>query len=243
MVDLGCWPGGWLQVASERVGESGRVVGVDLTPLDPPLQLANVIAIAGDFSEARVLEEILAALGGPAQVLLCDAAPRLTGVRDADRAREEALLEAVEAALPRLLRPGGDLLCKLLDGPEADAIARRLGALVPRVAHAPSRGHAQGQRRALLAGAGPLEPRKLGAQRAAGERSSRKDPDRHGDRPFTILGVQQIAVGAPDKRALRRLWVDLLGLRGRGQLPQRARERRRGHRRRGRGARSRSRST
>jgi 23S rRNA (uridine2552-2'-O)-methyltransferase len=127
VVDLGCWPGGWLQVAAERVGPSGRVVGVDLAPIDPPLQLANVIAIAGDFSEARVLEEVLAALGGPAQLLLSDAAPKLTGVRDADRAREEALLEAVAAALPRLLAPGGDLFCKLLDSPEADAIVRRIG--------------------------------------------------------------------------------------------------------------------
>jgi 23S rRNA (uridine2552-2'-O)-methyltransferase len=127
VVDLGCWPGGWLQVASERVGPQGRVVGVDLAPIDPPLVLANVFAITGDFSEARVIEEILAALGGPAQLLLSDAAPKLTGLRDADRAREEALLEAVAAALPRLLRPGGDLFCKLLDSPEADALARRIG--------------------------------------------------------------------------------------------------------------------
>jgi len=128
VADLGCWPGGWLQVAAERVGPTGRVVGVDLAAMEPPLGIANAIAIQGDFAEPRVLQAVLDALGGPADVLLSDAAPKLTGVRATDRAREEALLEAVRAALPILLRPGGDLLCKLLDSPEADAIGRRLGA-------------------------------------------------------------------------------------------------------------------
>jgi 23S rRNA (uridine2552-2'-O)-methyltransferase len=129
VVDLGCWPGGWLQIASERVGPTGRVVGVDLAAIDPPLDNANVIAMTGDIREPAVLQAILGALGGrPADLLLSDAAPKLTGIRDADRAREESLLEAVAAALPILLRPGGDLLCKLLDSPEAEAIARRLSA-------------------------------------------------------------------------------------------------------------------
>jgi 23S rRNA (uridine2552-2'-O)-methyltransferase len=128
VADLGCWPGGWLQVAAERVGPTGRVVGVDLATIEPPLENANVVALVGDIAQDSVLAEVLAALGGPADVLLCDAAPKLTGIRDADRAREEALLEAVAAALPRLLRPGGDLLCKLLDSPEAESVGRRIGA-------------------------------------------------------------------------------------------------------------------
>jgi len=128
VVDLGCWPGGWLQVAIERVGPTGRVVGVDLAAIDPPLDNANVIAMTGDFADPAILQAILDALGRPADVLLSDAAPKLTGIRDADRAHEEALLEAVAAALPILLRKGGTLLCKLLDGPEAEAIARRLSA-------------------------------------------------------------------------------------------------------------------
>ncbi len=128
MVDLGCWPGGWLQVAAEAVGPAGRVVGVDLAAIEPPLDLANVFAITGDFSEPRVLEQVLTQLGGPAQVLLSDAAPKLSGVRASDRAREEALLEAIEAALPRLLLPGGALLVKLLDCPEAAGFAKRVRA-------------------------------------------------------------------------------------------------------------------
>jgi 23S rRNA (uridine2552-2'-O)-methyltransferase len=128
VVDLGCWPGGWLQVAAEAVGPAGRVVGVDLAALGAPLDLANVFAFQGDFAEARVLEEILERLGGAADVVLSDAAPKLTGVRATDRAREEALLEAIEAALPRLLAPGGALLVKLLDCPESAGFVKRVRA-------------------------------------------------------------------------------------------------------------------
>jgi 23S rRNA (uridine2552-2'-O)-methyltransferase len=129
VVDLGCWPGGWLQVAANVVGPGGRVVGVDKAALDPPLDLANVFAIQGDLEEPAVAKAILEALGGePADVLLCDAAPKLTGIRDTDRANEERLLEAVEALIPQLLRPGGAMILKLLEGPEAAAIDKRLRA-------------------------------------------------------------------------------------------------------------------
>ena len=126
VVDIGCWPGGWLQVASAAVGPTGRVVGIDLAAIDPPLDNENVIALLGDIAEAGVEEEILAALGGSADVLLSDAAPKLTGVRAVDRAREEALLVTVESRVPALLRPGGVLLLKILEGPEAGAVDRRL---------------------------------------------------------------------------------------------------------------------
>ena len=126
VLDLGSWPGGWLQVASRAVGPSGRVVGVDLVAIEPALENANVITLCADFAQPAVAQHLLETLGGPADVLLSDAAPKLTGVRATDRAREEALLEAVEALLPVLLRAGGDLLVKLLESPEAQAIGRRI---------------------------------------------------------------------------------------------------------------------
>ncbi len=112
-------------MAARLVGPEGRVVGVDVAELEP-LSLANVFAIRADLTQPGVEKEIIEALGGPADVLLCDAAPKLTGVRATDRAREEALLEAVERLVPELLAPGGDLVLKLLDGPEAQAVAARL---------------------------------------------------------------------------------------------------------------------
>ena len=126
-MDLGCWPGGWLQVASQSVGPGGRIVGVDNAPIDPPLELANVVAISADLLEPVVAQWILEALGGQAQVLLSDAAPKLTGIRATDRAREEELLGSVAGLVPALLAPGGDLLLKLFDSPEADAAAKAIG--------------------------------------------------------------------------------------------------------------------
>ena len=63
------------------------------------------------------------------------------------------------------------------------------------------------------------------------------------DKPFRILGIQQIAIGGPDKQRLKSLWVDIFGLQVKSTLRLRARERRRGHLRAGRRARMRSRST
>jgi len=126
VVDLGCWPGGWLQVASVAVGARGRVVGVDRAEVDPPFKNENVIAICGDLAEPHVWKDIIEALGGLADVVLCDAAPKLTGVRATDCAHEEALLEAVETALPTLLRPDGSLLLKILEGPDAQRVERRI---------------------------------------------------------------------------------------------------------------------
>jgi 23S rRNA (uridine2552-2'-O)-methyltransferase len=98
VADLGCWPGGWLQVAAERVGPQGRVVGVDLATIEPPLSLANVFALTGDLSDPALLAELLSIAGGACDAVLSDAAPKLTGIRATDRAREEALLEAIAAA-------------------------------------------------------------------------------------------------------------------------------------------------
>lgn len=126
VIDLGCWPGGWLQVAAEAVGPKGRVVGVDLAAIDPPLKNENVIAFCADLTQPIVIEELIERLGRPADVVLSDAAPKLTGIRAADHSREGALLEGVEALLGGLLCAGGTLLVKILDGPDAVLVDRRL---------------------------------------------------------------------------------------------------------------------
>jgi 23S rRNA (uridine2552-2'-O)-methyltransferase len=126
VIDLGCWPGGWLQVVSRTVGARGRVVGVDLAETEALEDCANVFVFCGDFTEQPVINKLLELAGGPTDVLLSDAAPKVTGVRAVDRAREEALLEAIEFYLPQLLKPGGSLLFKLFECPEAKTVEDRL---------------------------------------------------------------------------------------------------------------------
>ena len=128
VIDLGCWPGGWIQIAAREVGPAGRVVGVDLAAIDPPLEFANAVALIGDLTQPAVRKAVLEAAGGAADLLLSDAAPKLTGVRATDRAHEETLLAAIEAALPELLAAGGALVLKLMEGPEAQSTEQRLRA-------------------------------------------------------------------------------------------------------------------
>jgi len=126
VIDRGCWPGGWLQVTAEAVGPKGRIVGVDLAAIDPPIENENVIAFRSDITQASVTKELIDRLGGLADVVLSDAAPKLTGIRAVDQAREGALLEGVEALLGDLLRVGGTLLVKILEGSDAVLVDRRL---------------------------------------------------------------------------------------------------------------------
>ena len=117
VVDLGAWPGGWVQVAAERIGPTGRIVAVDLVRLDP-LPFAHVVLVTGDVRDPAVVLSLQDAMGGLADVVLSDLAPKLTGVRSTDEARCAEIVETILGALPRLLRPGGATLVKLFMGPQ-----------------------------------------------------------------------------------------------------------------------------
>lgn len=112
VIDLGCWPGGWLQVASRRVGAEGRVVGVDTRPM-APLGLANVRVLQGDVCRDDVIEEAVRELGSLADVVLSDMSRSLTGIRDRDEAQATELVRRALAVAARLLRPGGSFVCKI----------------------------------------------------------------------------------------------------------------------------------
>jgi len=131
VVELGCWPGAWLQILAERVGPDGRVVGVDLEEVDPLDE--HVELIRGDFTEPEVVDEIEARLGRKADAVLSDAAPKLTGIKDVDRAAVEELHDAALVVADRVLGPKGVLVVKTFPGPEASAFRRRLGKRFDRV--------------------------------------------------------------------------------------------------------------
>ncbi len=158
VIDLGCWPGGWLQVAAQAVGPSGRVAGLDLAAIDPPLDNENVFSLSGDLTQPPVIKELIELLGGRANVLLCDAAPKLTGIRDTDHAREGELLEAVEGLLGQLLVAGGTLLIKILDGPDAMAVDRRLRQRFDKAKAVKPKASRKGSSERYLIGRGYKEP-------------------------------------------------------------------------------------
>jgi 23S rRNA (uridine2552-2'-O)-methyltransferase len=124
VVDLGAAPGGWSQVAAERVGPGGRVIAVDLLELAP---LPGVTVIQGDFTDGAVLREIERALGGtPVDLVLSDLSPNLSGVAASDQARSIHLCElALEFGLAHL-KPGGTLLVKSFQGAGFPALLQRL---------------------------------------------------------------------------------------------------------------------
>ncbi len=114
VVDLGATPGGWSQVAAAKVGRGGKVIALDLLPLDP---LAGVDFIQGDFREDDVLKKLEGLLlGRQAGLVISDMAPNMSGVASADQARAVHLAElALEFALGHL-KPDGSFLVKVFQG-------------------------------------------------------------------------------------------------------------------------------
>jgi 23S rRNA (uridine2552-2'-O)-methyltransferase len=130
VVDLGCAPGSWLQVASELVnprgtGGGGRVVGIDLQRVEISVP-SNVIAIVGDAFKtdaAALLSHVADARRDRFDVVLSDMAPNTSG--HGDDFLSARLCERVLDLCPALLRPGGNLLMKILEGePTPDVIKR-----------------------------------------------------------------------------------------------------------------------
>ncbi len=113
IVDLGAAPGGWTQVALERVGLQGYVVGIDLTPMDP---IGQSILICGDFCDPKIVEELKANLTGSVDVVLSDMAAPSTGHSQTDHLRIMGLAEEAFVFAQEVLAPGGSLVIKVLRG-------------------------------------------------------------------------------------------------------------------------------
>ena len=120
VVDFGAAPGGWLQVASELVGPRGRVVGVDISPIR--LKEKNIIFIRMDVHDPGVAERVRGALGAPADVILSDLSPTVSGVWELDQTRQVDLTLRVLDLSRELLRNKGSVFCKLFEGERSQQV-------------------------------------------------------------------------------------------------------------------------
>jgi 23S rRNA (uridine2552-2'-O)-methyltransferase len=114
VVDLGAAPGGWSQYVKSRVGDSGRVLALDILPMEP---IVGVEFIEGDFAEPPVLDLLLQRLQGkPVDLVISDMAPNMSGVASVDQARSMNLAELALEFSDKSLKPGGSLLIKTFQG-------------------------------------------------------------------------------------------------------------------------------
>jgi len=114
VVDLGSAPGGWAQVAAQRVGAKGRVIAVDVLEMVP---IQGVTFIHGDFGEPETLAAVDRELSGsPVDLVVSDMSPNISGIGVSDQARAAHLAELALEFAVQYLKPGGNLLVKAFQG-------------------------------------------------------------------------------------------------------------------------------
>ena len=114
VVDLGSSPGSWSQYLSGRIDSRGRIIAIDILPMNP---IEQVLFISGDFTDEIIQKQCLKEVGEyGADLVISDMAPNLTGIRVTDQSRNMAIAELVYDFSTQILKPGGDLLVKLFEG-------------------------------------------------------------------------------------------------------------------------------
>nr|WP_244272304.1 23S rRNA (uridine(2552)-2'-O)-methyltransferase RlmE [Halomonas aestuarii] len=131
VIDLGAAPGGWSQVAAEKVGSDGLVIASDILEMDA---LADVEFIQGDFTEEAVLEAILDTLGDrPVDLVMSDMAPNMSGMAAIDQPQAMYLVELALDLARQTLSPGGTFLAKVFQGEGFDEFLKELRGSFKRV--------------------------------------------------------------------------------------------------------------
>jgi 23S rRNA (uridine2552-2'-O)-methyltransferase len=131
VVDLGAAPGGWCQLARSLVGDKGRVIGLDILPMEP---IPGVFLIQGDFTEDGPLHELEDALQEQVvDLVLSDMAPNMSGMATIDQAKAMYLAELALEFVKTHLKPGGDFVVKLFQGEDFDNYVREVRSLFEKV--------------------------------------------------------------------------------------------------------------
>ncbi len=119
VVDLGSAPGGWSQVAVEKVSDSGLVLASDILEMDG---IAGVTFVQGDFTEESVLHTLLDEMkGAKADLVISDMAPNMSGIAEIDQPQSMYLVELALDMARQVLKPGGNFVAKVFQGEGFDA--------------------------------------------------------------------------------------------------------------------------
>jgi len=132
VLDLGAAPGGWTQVAVQKVGPKGIVVGVDLQEMDP---IHGAVLLQGDATDAEVVRRLRSELGGQADAVVSDMANSATGHRMTDHIRTMMLAEQGFRIAEQMLAPGGCFVAKVLRGGTEDDLLTGLKRSFRKVMH------------------------------------------------------------------------------------------------------------
>lgn len=132
VLDLGAAPGGWSQVAAQRIGETGHIVAIDILEMEP---MPGVEIFHADLTDPEIPEQLKQALRGPADVVLSDMAASTTGHRATDHLRTTALLEAALDLAEEVLKPGGTFVGKAFQGGATGDLLTRIKKSFHEVKH------------------------------------------------------------------------------------------------------------
>lgn len=133
IVDLGCAPGGWTQVAVARNKGTGQVVGLDILETEP---IVGATLICQDFTTEDAPDKLKALLNGPADVVMSDMAANTTGHQQTDHLRTIALVELAYAFAKEVLAPGGIFIAKVFKGGTEGELLKDMKQNFAKVAHA-----------------------------------------------------------------------------------------------------------
>ena len=125
VIDLGAWPGGWIQVAAKAVGPHGHVVGIDLVRVES-LPHTNVTLLQGDARDPRLQRLIREQLGRKPDVVLSDMAPKISGIRETDDAKSTELCDVALNCCHSLLKKGGLFVVKVFVNEQYSPFMRKL---------------------------------------------------------------------------------------------------------------------
>lgn len=123
ILDLGSWPGGWLQVAAQRIGVAGRAIGIDLKELED-LELPNVDVLVGNSADRDLLAKVVSMLGSKADLVLSDMAPKLSGIKESDSALSIECGRVALEACKAVLRDGGNLVLKVFKSEDTEKFCK-----------------------------------------------------------------------------------------------------------------------